>query len=92
MLTGDFRDPSVYTNRLNRLREIEQLASPQRTAAYNLYRQNNKRLARADREAEESGGIPPEQRTIAPAIAEATRVTVSQPLSNERGRRRLICA
>ena len=83
----------MYKNRLNRLREIEQLASPQRTAAYNLYRQNNKRWVRADREVEESGGIPLEQRIIAPAIAEATRVTVSQPgWSNERGKRRLICA
>lgn len=78
MLTGDFRNPSVYKNRLNQLREMEQLASPQRTVAYNMYRQNNKRLARADREVEESGGIPPEQRTIAPATTEATRAMVSQ--------------
>lgn len=79
MLTGDFRDPSVYKNRLNRLREMEQLASPLRTAAYNMYRQNNKRLARADREVEESGGILPEQRTVAPAVAEVTKATVSRP-------------
>lgn len=77
MLTEDIRNPSVYKDRLNRLREIEQLTSPQRTAAYNIYRQHNKRLARADREAEESGGIPPEERTVAPVIAEATRATVS---------------